>query len=280
MSLAQEPLNLRLAQPFTIARGTQLEANNVLVRATADGLEGLGEAAPSEHYGDTQATSGAFVQLAITRISGTEPLTRLQRLLEEIARYNPAPKAAIDMAAYDLLGKQLGVPVYRLLGLDPDDAPLTSFTIGIDEPEVMAQKAREASAYRILKVKVGTPRDVENLEAIRSVTNATIRVDANEAWTPKQAVAAIKELARFDIEFVEQPVVAQRPCRPWFRAGSLVSPHPRRRILHRTRRRPPRGAVRRRDQHQADEMRGHLSGPANDSHSSSAQSSRDDGLHD
>ena len=112
------------------------------------------------------------------------------------------------MAAYDLLGKRLNVPIHELLGIDPRETPLTSFTIGIDTPEIMAKKARQAFQYKILKVKVGTPNDIENLEAIRSVTNATIRVDANEAWTPKQAVAMIKEIARFDVEFVEQPVPA------------------------------------------------------------------------
>jgi L-alanine-DL-glutamate epimerase-like enolase superfamily enzyme len=209
MSLAYEPLNLRLAQAFTIARGTQLEANNVCVRLQVDGLEALGEAAPSEHYGDTQGSVTAFLERAAAAVSGAEPITTLHHSLEEIARYNPAAKAAVDMAAFDLLGKQLGAPVYRVLGIDPDDAPLTSYTIGIDEPEVMAEKARQAAAYKILKVKVGTPRDVENLEAIRSVSNAVIRLDANEAWTPKQAVAAIEELARFDVEFVEQPVPAR-----------------------------------------------------------------------
>jgi L-alanine-DL-glutamate epimerase-like enolase superfamily enzyme len=197
-----------LAQPFTIARGTQTEAHNVLVRLECDGVEGMGEAAPAEHYGDTQASSIHFVEMAKAIVTGREPISRLHELLEELARINPAPKAAIDMAAYDLLGKRLGAPLYEILGLDPSAAPLTSFTIGIDSPEIMAAKARAAAGYPILKVKVGTDRDVENLEAIRSVSQATIRVDANEAWSPKQAVSAIRELARFDIEFVEQPVPA------------------------------------------------------------------------
>lgn len=208
MSLVSEPLNLRLARPFTIARGTQTEARNLLVRIQSDGVEGVGEAAPSEHYGDSQATCRAFVEEATRALSGREPISTLHRILERIARLNPAPKAAIDMAAYDLLGKRLGAPVYELLGIDPKEAPLTSFTIGIDSPEVMAEKAAQASQYKILKVKVGTKNDIENLEAIRSVTDAVIRADANEAWTPKQAVKAIAELAQFGIEFVEQPVPA------------------------------------------------------------------------
>lgn len=208
MPLLHQSLDLRLTKPFTIARGTQTEANNILVRLQADGFEGVGEAAPSEHYGDDQTTSSHFVDLASKIITGREPIHELHGLLETIARLNPAPKAAIDMAAYDLLGKRLNVPLYELLGIDPAKTPFTSFTIGIDTPEVMAEKARDASQYKILKVKVGTEKDVENLEAIRSVSSAIIRVDANEAWTPKRAVKMIKELARFDVEFVEQPVPA------------------------------------------------------------------------
>jgi L-alanine-DL-glutamate epimerase-like enolase superfamily enzyme len=209
MTLSQSRLDLRLAQPFTIARGTQTEALNCLVRLNVDGVEGLGEAAPSEHYGDTQTTSSHFLELAAEAVTGREPIHTLHQMLDAVARLNPAPKAAIDMAAYDLLGKRLNAPVYELLGIDPRETPLTSFTIGIDSPDVMAEKARRAAQYKILKVKVGTPNDIENLEAIRSVSNATIRVDANEAWTPKQAVAMITELVRFGIEFVEQPVPAQ-----------------------------------------------------------------------
>jgi L-alanine-DL-glutamate epimerase-like enolase superfamily enzyme len=113
------------------------------------------------------------------------------------------------MAWYDLLGKRLGAPVYELLGLDPADTPRTSFTIGIDTPQTMAQKAAEAQQYPVLKVKVGTPNDRANLEAIRRERpNAVIRVDANEGWTPKEAVRRIAELAEFELEFVEQPVPA------------------------------------------------------------------------
>jgi L-alanine-DL-glutamate epimerase-like enolase superfamily enzyme len=149
-----------------------------------------------------------FIEQAAGILSGREPIHALHCALEGIARLNPAPKAAIDMAVYDLLGKRLNAPLYELLGIDPSETPLTSFTIGIDTPARMAEKARAARQYKILKVKVGTDNDLENLEAIRSVTSAVIRVDANEAWSPKQAVSRIKELARFDVEFVEQPVPA------------------------------------------------------------------------
>jgi L-alanine-DL-glutamate epimerase-like enolase superfamily enzyme len=111
------------------------------------------------------------------------------------------------MALYDLLGKRLGAPVYQLLGLNPERTPLTSFTIGIDEPAAMARKAAEAAKqYPILKIKVGTGHDSEIVRAIREATDATLRVDANAAWTPKEAIRVIRELEPYNIEFVEQPL--------------------------------------------------------------------------
>jgi len=127
--------------------------------------------------------------------------------MDKRLRANAAAKASVDMALYDLLGKRLGAPVYQLLGLNPERTPLTSFTIGIDEPAEMARKAAEAAkTYPILKIKVGTGHDLEIVRAIREATDATLRVDANAAWTPKEAIRAIRELEPYGIEFVEQPL--------------------------------------------------------------------------
>ncbi len=111
------------------------------------------------------------------------------------------------MALYDLVSKMLNVPVYKLLGLNPAHTPHTSFTLGIDTPTNMAKKALLALDYPIFKVKVGTKNDVAIIEAIREVTSATIRIDANTAWTPKEAIKTINALAPYNIEFVEQPIV-------------------------------------------------------------------------
>ncbi|MFB3042350.1 MAG: dipeptide epimerase, partial [Candidatus Poribacteria bacterium] len=118
---------------------------------------------------------------------------------------NYAAKSAIDMALHDRLGKVLGVPLYRLWGLDPDATPCTSFTIGLDEPEMMQQKVREASEYPILKVKLGTSHDLEIIRTLREVTDKPIYVDANTAWTPKEAVRKIRELVPYGLELIEQP---------------------------------------------------------------------------
>jgi L-Ala-D/L-Glu epimerase len=209
MELSFEPLQLKLHEPFTISRGTQLYADNVTVSLSHEGQSGIGEAAPSSEYGELQGTVLAFLEELRSGLgeTGQLPITVLHEIMEQTAHLNPAAKAAVDMAAYDLLGKQLGVPVYEILGLDPSRAASTSYTIGIDAPEVMARKAAEAEQYPILKVKVGTANDEDNLDAIRRERpDAVIRVDANEAWTPKEAVERIEALSIFDIEFVEQPV--------------------------------------------------------------------------
>jgi L-alanine-DL-glutamate epimerase-like enolase superfamily enzyme len=212
MDLSWQPLELRLTFPFTISRGTQLTANNIHVCLQDGHHVGMGEAAPSNHYGELQGSVLAFLHELRSRLSDTYRLsiTALHQVMEETAHLNPAAKAAVDMAWYDLLGKRLDAPLYQILGFDPACTPRTSFTIGIDTPEVMARKAAEARRYPILKVKVGTPKDEANLEAVRRERpDAVLRVDANEAWTPKEAVRRIEELARFDLEFVEQPVPAR-----------------------------------------------------------------------
>lgn len=207
MKLDVQTFDLKLTTPFRISRHVQYTAANVLTRITHEGVTGIGEAAPSEHYGEYRETVMAALKLLGNEL-GDDPfaLDDIFKRLNHAIRLNPSAKAALDMALYDLIGKLLNVPVYKLLGLNAAQTPLTSFTIGIDTPEVMAQKALAARDYPILKIKVGTPNDVANLKAIREVSNAVIRVDANTAWTPKEAVRAINELAEFDIEFVEQPV--------------------------------------------------------------------------
>ena len=207
MKLDVQSFDLKLTTPFRISRHVQYTAANVLVQITHEGVIGIGEAAPSEHYGEYRETVLATLEL-LTNELGDDPfaLDDILKHLDHVIRLNPSAKAAIDMALYDLVGKLLNVPVYKLLGVSAAQTPLTSFTIGIDTPENMAQKALAASEYPILKIKVGTPNDRANLKAIREVSDAIIRVDANTAWTPKEAVRAINDLAEFNIEFVEQPV--------------------------------------------------------------------------
>ncbi|HLZ24062.1 MAG TPA: dipeptide epimerase [Ktedonobacterales bacterium] len=210
MDVGAEALDLKLRTPFRISRGVQLVAENVLVSLTSGEITGIGEAAPSGFYGEKRATVLAALPF-LEAILGDDPLLTedITEGFERVFHHgNAAAKAALDMAIYDLAGKRLGIPVYRLLGLNPERTPVTSFTIAIDSPEAMARKAREARDYPILKIKVGTPQDIEIVRAIRDATDATLRVDANAAWTAKEAITTINKLAPYDIEFVEQPVAA------------------------------------------------------------------------
>jgi L-alanine-DL-glutamate epimerase-like enolase superfamily enzyme len=209
LHLMSSPIDLKLTTPFRISRGVQYTAKNVLVEVQHNGQVGYGEAAPSAYYGDTRETVLTCL-VAFADNLGDDPflIEDVMNHLDRLVGHNPSAKAAVDMALYDLVSKLLGVPVYKLLGLNPDKTPQTSFTIGIDTPDNMAKKALLATDYPILKIKVGTPHDLDNLKAIREVSSAIIRVDANAAWTPKQAIQMITAFAPYNIEFVEQPIPA------------------------------------------------------------------------
>lgn len=204
-----KPIDLKLTTPFRISRGVQAISPNVIVQINSNGYTGYGEAAPDEYYGESVETVLACITLFAGNL-GDDPFVIediLQRL-NKIIRLNPSAKAAVDIALYDLVGKMLNVPLYKLLGLNAKQTPSTSFTIGLDTPTEMAKKALLAKDYPILKIKVGTRHDLEIIKAIREVSSAVIRVDANTGWTPKEAIRMINALAPYNIEFVEQPVPA------------------------------------------------------------------------
>jgi L-alanine-DL-glutamate epimerase-like enolase superfamily enzyme len=209
MHINARPIDLQLTTPFRISREVQYTSSNAIIQINYNEYTGYGEASPTEYYGESVETTLACISLFAGNL-GDDPFAMddIMRRLEKIIRLNPSAKAAVDMALYDLIGKSLGVPLYKLLGLNPKRTPRTSFTIGLDTPEEMAKKALLAKDYPILKIKVGTKRDLEIIKAIRDVTSAVIRVDANTGWTPKEAIRMINALAPYNIEFVEQPVVA------------------------------------------------------------------------
>ncbi len=204
-----KPIDLKLTTPFRISRGVQDTSPNVIVQITHNEYTGYGEASPSEYYGESVETVLACITMFAGNL-GDDPfvIEDIMCHLDRIIQLNPSAKAAVDMALYDLMGKVLGVPLYKLLGLNSAHTPHTSFTLGIDSPAEMAKKALAAYDYPILKVKVGTRNDIDILKAIREVSSATIRVDANTAWTPKEAIKTINALVPYNIEFVEQPVPA------------------------------------------------------------------------
>ncbi|OLZ41739.1 dipeptide epimerase [Natrinema saccharevitans] len=213
-----ERRSLPLEYPFGIARGTTTETEVVYVRIEDDeGTTGLGAAAPATHYGETAATVAAVLPdlLAVVESVGDpHQLERIERRMRETVRKNPAARAAVSIALHDLVAKRLEVPLYRYWGLDPTETLSTSYTIGLDDTETMRAKTETAleRGFETLKVKLGTDRDLEIVRTIRSVApDVRLFVDANEAWTPREAVRKIDRLAEFDPAFVEQPVAAEDP---------------------------------------------------------------------
>jgi L-Ala-D/L-Glu epimerase / N-acetyl-D-glutamate racemase len=204
-----EVLTLRTTHPFVIARGGQSDHRTVWVRLTdAEGNEGWGEAAPSKYYGETAESVLAALQVYNSMLPDDPfQLEEAERRWENKLRGNAAARAALSAALHDLVGKRLDVPLFRMWGLDPCAAPPSTFTIGLDTPERIGAKVQEAAQYPILKVKLGTDRDLEILRAIRQATDKEIRVDANCGWTVKRALRMLPVLDEFGVTVLEQPLV-------------------------------------------------------------------------
>ena len=219
MNAEFERLTLPVDGDFTISRGSKTAVETAVVRVSDEaGQTGVGAAAPDTHYGETADTVSAVLPDLLDAVEdANDPLAldAIERRLRDVVRDNPAARAAVSIAVHDVATRRLGVPLYRYLGLDAGRAPTTSYTVAIDDPGAMAEKAADAvdDGYSILKVKLGTGRDRERMEAVRGAApDATIRVDANEAWRPGEAIAKSEWLADLGVEFVEQPVPAEDPA--------------------------------------------------------------------
>ena len=211
-----ERIELPLERPFVIARGTSEIAENVLVTIEDEqGRRGLGAGAPIARYGETIDSVEALLPAlldVVEDVGDPHDLQRIERRIRGSVRGNPAARCAISIALFDLLGKRLDLPLYRFFGFDPERAGVTSYTIGIGDPETVRERAEEAidRGFSILKVKLDADHTVEILEAVRKgAPDATIRVDANEAWTSGEAIRNVERIAPYDVEFVEQPVPAE-----------------------------------------------------------------------
>lgn len=206
-----QPLNLPLKRRFTISRGSRDEVNNVLVKVHCEGITGIGEAAPNHRYNETQESAMAFLE-SFGHYETDHPfdVSLLVELMEEHQGGEYSAKAGLEMACYDWIGKKLEIPLYKLLQAPGRTGPKTTYTFGIDKPEVMKEKVEEAAPYPLLKIKLGTDYDKDIIRAIRELTDKPILVDANEGWkTVEEALDMIQFLDKRNVFVIEQPMPAE-----------------------------------------------------------------------
>jgi len=225
-----QTLALPLRHTFRIARSATEVAETILLTIEHEGIVARGEGHPADYYGESVAAArraletfarwaaedgaGQVVEAARAIAESTPPAyleasLAVERLFERLpaeARGYRSALAAIDIALHDLAGQIAARPVWSLLGADPAKAPPTSFTIGIASLEEMVRRVAEAQRYPILKIKLGTGRDVEVVRAVRAATDKVVRLDANAAWSTAEAIEVLRALDDCDIELVEQPV--------------------------------------------------------------------------
>jgi L-Ala-D/L-Glu epimerase len=208
VELRTRTASLALAEEFGIARGSRTTQQVVQVELEHEGTVGLGEAVPVYYRGESVESAAEFLTVAAAALVGDDPfaLEAIEERLEDVDG-EAAGKAALDAALHDWIGKRLGIPLWRLLGLSPE-APPTSYTIGIATVDDTRERTRRARGFRALKIKVGGGEDLARLEAVREESDATVRVDANEGWTLESARELMPELIRLGVEFVEQPFPA------------------------------------------------------------------------
>jgi len=214
-------LDLQMAHTWTIARGpgTSVSRTLVLELTGADGTVGLGEAAPIARYRESLDTVEAFLKKVDPRGLSFNDIEGSMSYLDTVSPGDMSAKCALNIALLDGAGKRAKKPIYDFLELGfREGQHISSFTIGIDKPDVIRKKVAEAEPYPVLKVKVGVAGDKENMQALREVApTKTVRVDANEGWkTKEQALEMIEWLAKDGhIEFVEQPMPAGTPAKDW-----------------------------------------------------------------
>jgi len=200
---------LQLAHTWTISRNSSDYKDNVFVKIEKDGIVGYGEAAPNVRYGEDWEKTTDRINNAKTIFEENDlwHYVDIKSKVDAAITDQSCAKCALDIALMDWIGKKLNTPLYKMWGLDKAKTPLTTFSIGIDTTEVIKQKVREAEKYPRLKIKVGKENDEEVINAVRSVTDKPIVVDANEGWTSKEvALEKIKWLISEGVEFVEQPM--------------------------------------------------------------------------
>lgn len=208
MILHFEPFELKLRHVFTVASSTRSTTPVMLTSITWDDVVGFGEASMPPYLGESHASANTFLS-KVDLSSFTSPflIEDILTYVDQLAPGNYAAKASVDIALHDLVGKLMQQPWHRIWGLNPANTPVTSFTIGIDKPEVVREKTREASSFRLLKVKLGGGNDREMIETVRSVTQVPLGADVNQGWKDRhEALDMIHWLKEQGVIYIEQPL--------------------------------------------------------------------------
>lgn len=209
MKLTYRIFHLALKYPFTIANFSRTATPLMLLEISHKGFIGYGEASMVPYMGESPESAVAFIK-KVDPSNFVYPFdfAEIIQYLDHVSPGNPAVKAAIDIALHDLAGKMENKPCYRFFDSDPSLMPLTTCTIGIDRPDVIIQKVKEAAAFKILKVKLGRDKDRELIATIRSVTDVPLYVDANQGWTDRdQSLEMAFWLQEQGVVLIEQPMV-------------------------------------------------------------------------
>ena len=209
MKLSFEPYELKLKHVFTVSSFSRSTTPDVQVRIDYDGYTGYGEASMPPYLGQSVDSVCTFLKkVNLEQFPDPFCIDDILTYIDSLSPGDSAAKAAVDIALHDLVGKIIGAPWHRMLGLNPLKTPNTTYTIGIDTDEMVKLKTREvAGQFKILKVKLGTPRDREMIRAIREVSDLPIAVDVNQGWkNKKKALDEIFWLKEQGIVMVEQPM--------------------------------------------------------------------------
>ena len=213
MKLSFRPYELKLEHVFTVSSYSRTSTPGIQLQIEYEGVTGYGEASMPQYLGQSVESVSRFLErVDLSRFPDPFQLEDILAYVDSLSPGDTAAKAAVDIALHDLVGKLLGAPWYRIWGLNPAKAPNTTFTIGIDTPEVVRVKTREcADRFRILKVKVGLDNDKEMIRTIREITDLPIAVDANQGWKDRaQALEEIFWLKEHGVVMVEQPMAKER----------------------------------------------------------------------
>ena len=208
MKLTFEPYTLELKHVFTIATSSRTTTPVMLTKIEYENFVGFGEASMPPYLGESQETAAKFLsKVDLAQFKNPFEMETILDYVDSIDEKNTAAKAAVDIALHDLVGKIMNQPWFNIWGYDKTKTPYTSFTIGIDKPEVVRQKVKEAEEFKVLKAKLGRETDKEMIETIRSVTDKPLTVDINQGWNEKEfALEMIHWLNERGVEFVEQPM--------------------------------------------------------------------------